>query len=67
MHRKWSIAQNEYIRTGSCHIAGPHGIEEWPNKISSKWKFVRGGKWQEAENDDIVFKDCSPKGDYTSL
>ena len=65
MYGQWKLAPNEYIGTDIAGIQGPYGIEEWPNNISSKWQFALGGtKWQEAESGDIVFEDCSPKGNF---
>ena len=65
MYGGWYIGGDEYIGTDFASITGPFGIEEWPNNISSKWKFhAGGGKWQEAESGDIVFQDCSPKGNF---
>ena len=64
MYGQWKIAPNEYIGTDISGIQGPFGIEEWPNNISSKWQFASGGKWNEAECGDIVFEDCSPKGNF---
>ena len=60
MYGGWYVGKN--IGTSTCSITGPDGIEEWPNNISSRWQFVSGGKWHEAESGDIVFNDCSPKG-----
>ena len=63
---QWRVGVEENVGTGINAIFGPYGIEEWPNNISSKWKFhAGGGKWQEAENSDIRFEDCSPKGNFT--
>ena len=65
MYGGWYIGGDEYIGTDFASIQGPFGIEEWPNNISSKWKFASGGKFHEAESGDIVFEDCSPKGNFT--
>ena len=65
MYGGWRVGDDEDIGTDICGIAGPYGIEKWPNNIFSKRKFVGGGKWQEAERSDIVFEDCSPKGNST--
>ena len=65
MYGQWKIAPNEYIGTDISGIQGPFGIEEWPNNISSKWKFYDGDKWQEAKSSDIVFQHCSAKGNFT--
>ena len=63
IYGEWKIAPDEYIGMANAIIRGPSGIEEWPNNISSKWRFhERLGKWPEAESGDIVFQDCSPKG-----
>ena len=67
MYGQWKVGDNGNVETGRCGIQGPYGIEEWPSNISSKWKFVDTGKFQEAESSDIVFEDCSQKGNFTSL
>ena len=67
MYGNWKIANDENIGTDFASISGPFSIEEWPNNISSKWRFFGGGKFQEAKSGDIVFEDCSQKGNFTSL
>ena len=63
----WYVGDDETIGTSRCGIAA-YGIEEWPNNIYSKWQFhIGGNEFKEAEIGDIVFEDCSPKGNLTSL
>ena len=57
---EWFVGYYENIGTLKCGIASPHGIEEWPNSISSKWRVhINGNKFQEAANGEIIFEDCS--------
>ena len=63
----WMVGYDKNIKTVKCGIAGPRGIEEWPNNISSKWIFSNRPGWQEAANCDIVFEDCSSKGEYSFI
>ena len=65
MYGAWRLAPNKLIGTDHCYIYGPFGIEEWPNNIFSKWQFHDGDEYREAESGDIVFEDCSPKGNLT--
>ena len=64
---RWKVGHNENIGTGNADIHGPYNIEEWPNNISSKLQFFDGNKYQEAENGDIIFEDCSTKGNFIFL
>ena len=65
MYGGWIVGDDKNIGSGIRGIQGPFGIEEWPNNISSKWRFhERLGKWPEAESGDIVFEDCSLKGNF---
>ena len=61
----WKVGDDKDIGTGIAGIYGPHGFEEWPNNILSKWQFYDGDEWQEAKSSEIVFEDCSPKGNLT--
>ena len=67
MHGGWYVGTDKNIGTGICSINGPDGIEEWPNNISSKWEFLGEDDFQVAESGDIVFQDCSPKGNFSTL
>ena len=65
MYGGWKVGDDEDIGIDLCYIQGPHGIEEWPSNISSKWEFAIGErKWQEAESGDITFEECIPKGNF---
>ena len=63
----WKIGDEEDIGTIISSFSGPFCIEEWPNNIFSKWEFFNGQKFQEAKIGDIVFEDCSPKGNLFYL
>ena len=65
MFGNWKVGDDKDIGTGIAGIYGPHGFEEWPNNILSKWQFYDGDEWQEAKSSEIVFEDCSPKGNLT--
>ena len=66
MYGEWYVGNNQNVGTDMGSIIGPDGIEEWPNKIFSKWQFhAGGGNWQEAKSDEIFVEDCSQKGNST--
>ena len=53
MTGNWKIGDIEDLGKSFCSILGPYGVDEWPNDITSGWKYASNG-WHKAGNDIIV-------------
>ena len=50
---KWRFGDDEDLGTNIGGVSGPFGIDQWPNDISSGWKYYSNG-WHQAGNEIIV-------------
>ena len=57
----WDVGDLDNIgsKRATIYYPSPDEIDGWPTNLAPKWKFLDGGKWQEAGN-DIIFEDCTP-------
>ena len=49
----WMIGKIEDLGKGTGGLSGPFSVDEWPNDISSGWKYYSNG-WDKAEDDITV-------------